>query len=95
MAGRPRKVELEVVVKIFKENISKIIVGSRVRAPKDEIWQKNFDENDNILRDKTNCKAIYNDALRWWQKKNESKPGKKDDKINTCSSTESLLNLNC
>lgn len=78
MAGRPRAVPLKIVRDIFEKNIQKIIINNRVIAPGHEIWKQIYNENLELQR--SNTKAIYNDALRWWIQR--EKIDSSDDKDN-------------
>lgn len=70
MAGRPRAVELSVVQSILEINRDEIIRNGKVIEPSAEIWKKLYNEHKELK--KTHCKAIYNDALRWWKQQKTS-----------------------
>lgn len=81
MAGRKRNVEFDVLKNIFEENIDKIIdERKKVAKPSNSIWKAIYEQVDR----KTTQKAIYNDALRWYEKKT-GKTGKTDDEHDNLS----------
>lgn len=78
MAGRKRNVEFDVLKNIFEENKDKIIdERKKVAKPSNSIWKEIYEQVDR----KTTQKAIYNDALRWYEKKT----GKTDDEHDNLS----------
>lgn len=77
MVGRNRKVPLNVLYSLFEENKDEIIDDNKVVAPSNQIWQR-IHEHEKINK-KSTPKAIYNDALRWYEDNSEGKSDKSSE----------------
>lgn len=75
MVGRKRNVDLDIVKQIFEDNINEVVVNKKVVAPGNSIWKQIWEK----LERKTSQKAIYNDALRWFEGKTQAKGNRQDD----------------
>lgn len=75
MVGRKRNVDLDIVKQIFEDNINEVVVDKKVVAPGNSIWKQIWEK----LERKTSQKAIYNDALRWFEGKTQAKGNRQDD----------------
>lgn len=64
MAGRKRNLSLEVLYELFDVNERTIVRGNKVVEPSHAIWK----EIHESVGKKTTLKAIYTDALRWFEK---------------------------
>lgn len=75
MSGRPLHSLLELLQTKFEENVDKIIDNrNKVTVPSADIWIEIAEQ----IEHKKTPKAIYTDALRWWQVKSE-KPKENPD----------------
>lgn len=78
MAGRRRKIPLDVLYGLFETN-QKVIINEKgsVVAPKNEIWK--IFSNDQAINNKMTSKAIYTEALNWWAKRKHDETGSGDE----------------
>lgn len=78
MAGKKRKVALDVLHGLFEANKTLIVneKGSIV-FPKENIWT--IISNDESVKNKMTPKAIYTEALVWWKKHDEPNDEQKQD----------------
>lgn len=79
MAGRKVNVPLDILKKIFEENVHRIIDDrKKVVVPSNGIWNTIREQIEN----KKSAKAIYNDALRWWEQKSLETSDQNVDRLN-------------
>lgn len=68
MAGRKRAIAIDQTCQLFGENQNKIIDERRkVIPPKLAIWEEL--RKDSRIKKQMTAKALYTDALKWWEKR--------------------------